>query len=93
MPRKIGIVGSWEKDVVGADVSLSKFLSTGAVEVFFPASESIDFSLGEGMPVVIEKGSISWRGRFLDPVGIYTVRLSWKTPVTPYIIGAEAFLA
>ena len=67
------------------------------------------------MPVVIEKGSISWRGEILgsrtvilsdvftprdfaqlvgkDPVGIYTVRLSWKTPVTPYIIGAEAFLA
>lgn len=55
-PKRLGIVGSWEKDVVRADVSLSKFLSTGTVEVFCPASEYIDFSLGEEMPVVMEKG-------------------------------------
>lgn len=113
--KKIGIVGSWEKDVVGADVSLSKFLSTGAVEVFCPASEYIDFSLGEGMPVVIEKGLFSWRGEIIGSrtgtlsdmftprdfahsvgknlVGVYTVRLSRETPVTPEIIGSEAFLA
>lgn len=65
MPKRPGIVGSWEKDVVGNDLSLEKFKRTGCVEVFCPASEFIDFSMGEEMPVGIDKGSRSWRGEII----------------------------
>ena len=52
---KIGIVGSGEKGADVLDVSLAKFLSTGMVEVFCPASEFKDFSISAGIPVVLEK--------------------------------------
>ena len=60
VPRRLGIVWSWEKDVAGNYLSLEKYKGTGCFEVFCPASEFVDFSMGEGMLVVIEKGSLSW---------------------------------
>ena len=114
MPIRIGIVGSPEKDATGKDVSLAKFLTTGTVEVFCFAPEYIDFSLSQGIPVVIEKESHSWNGEIVggrteilneaftpgdfvrtvgkSPVGVYLVRLDRKTPATPEIVGAGAYL-
>lgn len=65
MPRKIGIVGSWEKDVVGNDLSFEKYKGTDCVEVFCPASEFVDFSMGEGMPIAFEKGTRFWKGEIM----------------------------
>lgn len=114
MPIRLGIVGYPEKDTTGEDVSLAEFLSTGTVEVFCFAPEYIDFSLSQGIPVVIENGSCSWKGEIVggrteilnkaftpgdfvrtvgkSPVGVYLVRLDRKTPATPEIVGATAYL-
>ena len=61
-PKKIGIVGSWEKGPNWEDISLEKFLQMGTVEVFCPISEYLDFSMAPGAPVRIEKEGHLWRG-------------------------------
>ena len=53
--------------MVGDGVSLSKFLSTGAVEVFCPASEYIDFRWVRGCRLSSRKDFSPGGGRLLDP--------------------------
>ena len=65
MPKRLGIVGSWEKSPDGTDISLEKFLYMGEVEVFCPISEYLDFSLSLGAPVELEKEGHYWKGEIL----------------------------
>lgn len=95
MQKRLGIVGSWEKGPNEIDISLEKFLSMGEVEVYCPWSDYLFPSKVKGMPVVLEKGSISWAGKIIEGrIGVLSDMFTpkeflesvGKNPVGVYIV-------